>query len=338
MKWRIPLTIGMVVVLIAGAAYWIYFLSMGPAEEAHITVYMSPEPLADALESAFEEEHGDILEMVSGPWCRRLRVEMEAGDINADVIYGAEPLLYMMLEEKGQLLWYNSPEEAWMKSEYIMVEKYFTLANGRYAVIAYNKEKVSEPPSSWKELTEPEWNRKIAIPNAATCATAFAITCGLVNQSDLGWEFYRELKENDAILVDTAMMVVEKVTSGEVWVGICPLDAALRTINKAKKEGVESPLKIIWLEEGAIKIPRPIAIIQDEKRSEKSTELAKKFFDFVLSEEGQKIATKYGYIPVREGLPLPGGVPEKITSISIPWVWAHENGKEIRDTYESIMG
>ena len=81
-------------------------------EAAHITAYISPDPLAAALEEAFEKERGDVLTVVSGPWCRKLKAEMEAGDIQADVIYGAEPLFYLTLKEAGQLMEYVSPEAA----------------------------------------------------------------------------------------------------------------------------------------------------------------------------------------------------------------------------------
>ena len=54
-------------------------------EAAHITAYISPDPLAAALEKAIEAERGDVLTVVSGPWCRTPQAEMAAGDLTAHV-------------------------------------------------------------------------------------------------------------------------------------------------------------------------------------------------------------------------------------------------------------
>ena len=312
------------------------FLTASSAE-GHITAYISPGCLAKELESVFEADYGDVLTVVSGPWCRRMRAEMEAGDIKADVIYGAEPLLYMMLKDEGWLMPYISPERAALKSKYKTKEIYFTLANGRYAVIAYNKKMVkpAEVPARWDDLTNPRWKGKIAIPDATLCAAAFAIPCGLVELQ--GWDFFQRLKENQAMLVNKAVIVGQSIVSAEALVGIVPVDGALRTIKKAKKQGIESPLEIVWPEDGAISTPRPIAIIKDGQRTKEETELAKKFVNFVLSKGGQKIATKYGYLTVRGDLPLPPDIPKKITSVPVDWEWAHKNEKQLRDRFESII-
>ena len=304
-----------------------------------ITVYMSPNPLAAELELAFEAKYGDVLDVVGGPWCRRLRSEMEAGDIKADVTYGAEPLLYMVLKDEEQLMPYSSPEVTALKPEYRTEEEHFTLANGRYAVIVYNK-KLVEPadvPTKWDDLTDSKWKGKVAIPDATLCATAFAMTCGLVQLHGFDWDFFRKLKENEAMLVGKCIDVPVKVASGEASVGIAPTDGVLRMIKKAQQQGVESPLEMVWPEEGAISVPRPIAIIKDEDRSEESTELAKRFVDFVLSEEGQKIATKFGFVTVREDLPLPEGVPAEIKAIEVDWEWAHRHEEALRSMFESIF-
>ena len=182
---------------------------MPSSAEEHITAYISPGCLAKELESVFEADYGDVLTVVSGPWCRRMRAEMEAGDIKADVIYGAEPLLYMMLKDEGWLVPYNSPERAALKSKYRTKEIYFTLANERYTVIAYNKKMVkpSEVPARWGDLTDPKWKGKVAISDATLCATAFAITCGLVKLQ--GWGFFERLKENQAMLANNHSIISE---------------------------------------------------------------------------------------------------------------------------------
>ena len=155
-----------------------------------ITVYMGPIPLAQELEATFEAERGDVLTVVSGAWCRKVRAEMEAGDIQADVLYGADPSIYMILQDAGQLLPYSSPEAAAVKPDYRTGEENFTLANGRYAVIVYNRRFVSpeEAPQTWDDLLDPKWKGKIVIGDPLLCSASFAIACSLVQLHGFDWD------------------------------------------------------------------------------------------------------------------------------------------------------
>jgi iron(III) transport system substrate-binding protein len=285
--------------------------------------------MAAALEEAFEKERGDVLTVVSGPWCRKLKSELEAGDIQADVIYGAEPIFYMGLKKSGALLPYTSPQAA---------NRHFTLADVRYVCIVYNKNMVdvADVPTTIDGLTDPRWAGMLTVPDATQCAAAFAVVAGLV-QPDLDYSFFEGAKANNALLCDRAGKLPAMVASGEAALGVGPHDPVLRLWNKAKKEGSESPVAIVWPEGGALSIPRPIAIIADENRSEAATQLAQEFVDFVLSPQGQTIAVKFGFVPVREGIELPSGVPGDLETIDIDWAWAQANKKDIQAGFESIM-
>jgi len=304
-----------------------------------ITVYMSPITLAQELEAAFEAEHGDVLTVVSGPWCRRVRAELEAGGVQADVLYGADLSIYLLLRDANQLLPYSSPEVAALKPEYRIGEGQFTLANGRYAVIVYNKNRIapSAAPKSFRDLLDPKWKGKVVIGDPLLGSTAFAIVCGLVQLNGFDWDFVRALRENGVMLAGTVGKVAEMVASGEALVGISVHNAALQMIRRAQRQGVESPLAIVWPEEGAIAVPRPIAIVQDVNRSEASTALAKAFVDFVLSARGQQSAAKYGFIPVRADVPAPKEIPAEFTTMTPDWEWINRHAQTLRDKWESVM-
>lgn len=313
-------------------------LGAAATSAAHITVYMGPIPLAQELEATFEAEHGDVLTVVSGPWCRRVRAEMEAGDIRADVLYGADPSIYLLLRDAGQLLPYSSPEAAAVKPGF-RTEGPFALANGRYAVVVYNTRFVpaEEAPKGWDDLLDPKWRGRVVIGDPLLCSAAFAIVCGLVQSNGFDWDYIRALRENEVMLAATAGKVAEVVASGEAWAGICVHDAALRMINRARKRGLEPVLGIVWPEEGAIPIPRPVAIVRDEERPEEDTALAKAFLDFVLSPEGQRIAAKYGFIPVRADVPAPEGIPEEIRATALDWDWISRHDRVLRDKWRAVM-
>ncbi|MFZ7136980.1 MAG: extracellular solute-binding protein [archaeon] len=339
------ITVVIIIALIAGAGY-ISVNQSKPVDEindpqtetetSRITVYCSTPGLATSLEKAFESEHGDVLDVVTGSWCRKLLTEIEAGEVVADVIYGAEPIYFNKLISYDVLIEHDGSYNN-LKDEFITDETHYTLANGRYGVIIYNVNMVTNTPTTWTDLTNPEYTGLVALPNAATCATAYAIIGGLVDNQNYGWEYITALKENGVLLVDTGGNVPKTVASGEAAVGIAPVDAAIRMINSAKKEGVESPLRIVWPEEGVISIPRPIGIISDDQRTEAETEIAQEFVDYVMSEDAQTLAVKQGFISSNINVNSPAGAPDTIPLISVEWNTVLENESTIKETFEQLM-
>jgi len=313
-------------------------------EAGRITVYMSgPGSLAKQLEEAFEADRGDILEVLNaggGSVAKRIWTEMEAGEIHADVVFSSEPLMFLALKEKGQLDNYLSPELSAMQDKYNFGDGYFTPVNARYGIIVYNVENVNENevPTSWADLKESRWNNRLALPDATQSATALAITSGIEQIFNFDWTFFEAMNANNAMLLKRNSQVAEKAKTAEVDAGFLPHDGVLRSINKDRKDGIDSPLRIVWPIEGAISIQRPIGIIANASRPEENVALSKEFVDFVLSKEAQEIMKKFGFISVRNDVSLPKGVPNNVNSIVVDWDYASENEENIRKTYEKIMG
>lgn len=312
-------------------------------KEGKIMVYMSgPETMVKNLEEKFEEKNGDVIEIFHtgcGPLRQKVWTEMEAGNIQADVIWGSEPSMYIALKNKDKLMQYKSSEMKNMIDEYVYGDGYYTAVSARYGVIIYNKDKIKNEdiPKSWKELEEAKWKGKIAMADAAQSATALALTSGLYQINNKSWDFLKALKDNEVMLTKQNIEAVSKVETGEVDIAIAPHDGVVRLMNKAKKQGIKSPLAISWPEEGALSAQRPIAIIKNNARPKKNQEIAEKFVDFILSQPAQKICTKFGFITVRKDLELPKAVPADVKFVNIDWKDASDNEEEIRRTFSDIM-
>ena len=308
-------------------------------ESAKVTVYISPDALGTALEEAFEADHGDVIDIVGGPWCRKLKSEQEAGQIQADVIYGAEPIFFRELMEADALLAYTSPETANHVATYQFDNGYFSAADLRYLGIIYNTTLVDEAdlPTTFEEINDPQWAQLTTVSDATQCATAFAIVAALV-QPDMDMSFYEKAKANDALLSDRAGKIGETVASGEAALGVGPHDPVVRLQNKAKKEGVESPVNITWSTDGAYVIQRPVAIIDKTDRPESVTETAKAFVDFILSKQGQTIiAKKGGFVPMNAEVESSALIPADLPLLTIDWDWAAENSEAITTSFQEIM-
>ena len=314
--------------------------SESPVEDASkVAVYISPDSLGVALEEAFEAEHGDVIDIIGGPWCRKLKSEQEAGEIQADIIYGAEPIFFMELADVGALLAYTPSEAANSIEAYQWDNGYYSVADLRYLGIVYNSTLVAveDLPQTYDGMNNAKWQNFTAVPDATQCSAAFAILAALT-QPDLDMSFFENAKANGTLLSDRAGKLPEMVASGEAAIGVGPHDPVVRLQNKAKKEGVESPVNITWSEDGTYVIPRPIAVIADENRSDADTEIAQMFVDFVLSAKGQAIIVKKGgFMPVRAGMEGPALIPTDLELLQLDWNWAYENSAQLKSEFQAIM-
>ncbi|MGD9156110.1 MAG: ABC transporter substrate-binding protein [Bacillota bacterium] len=307
-----------------------------------ITLYISgPKEMINALEKQFEAKRGDVLDVFAtgcGPLKQKVWTEMLAGGIQADLIWGAEPMLYYALQQKGVLQQYRSPQAKNLQKQYNYGNGYFTPVNARYGVIVYNTAKTSaaKAPRAWRDLTKKCWDKKLAMADAAQSAMALALAVGLYDVSGGNWNLVKAYNVNHLILTKTNVDAIAKVESGEAWAGIAPHDGVLRLVKKAKKKGVPSPLRLVWPAEGAISVQRPIAIIK-KRRSAKLDRLAREFVDFSLSEPAQRIAARFAFITVCNGLPLPDGVPDRIKAVTLNWETIAKQETQFMDGFTQIM-
>lgn len=313
-------------------------------KEGKITVYLSgPEQMLNKIESEFETVNGDVLDLVilgCGPLRQKVWTEKQAGQIQADVVWGSDPLLYYALQDEGNLAQYSPKEYDNLKEEYKVGDNYYTIVNERYAVIAYNKDnlKGDKIPKSFEDLKKEEYTGSVVMANANYSSTALAITSGLYQMSGNNWDYIKALKDNKLFFAKSNGQVPSKIQEGEFDTGIAPHDSVLRLKKKAKKEEYKTPIEISWPSEGALRIQRPVAIIKDESRPSKNQEIAEKFVDFLVSKKVQNITVGMGFVSVREDVSLPQGIPAELVTKEIDWRFAYENESTLRDGVKEIMG
>ncbi|MCT4562724.1 MAG: extracellular solute-binding protein [Maledivibacter sp.] len=309
-------------------------------EEGKIVVYISgPEKMVKKLEEEFEAERGDVsdfLHMGCGPLRQKVWTEKEAGEIQADVVWGSDPLMYIALAEEGYLHKYVPKEYDGIKAEYQIGDGYYTLASERYGVIIYNKNNVNEAPKSFEDLKNKAWNSSVIMADATQSSTALALNSALYQMSGSNFDYLKALFDNKLFLTKKNGEVSSKIAEGEFDGGIAPHDGVLRLKKKAKKEGYEMPIDITWPKEGALAIQRPIAIVENKARPEVNDKLAKEFVDFILSKKAQSITTQFGFVSVRQDIELPNGIPKELKILAVDWQFASDHEEEIRDGFKNV--
>ncbi|MEA1974099.1 MAG: extracellular solute-binding protein [Bacillota bacterium] len=307
-----------------------------------ILIYVSgPEEMLNKLEIAFEEEHGDVCDMLKMS-CGQIRskvwTEHEAGKIQADVVWGSDPLIYNKLDDKELLKDITLKEIENIEGEYIVTDRNYVFVNERYVVIMYNKNKFEdiEVPKGYNELMDGKHSNMLVMADANQSSTALGIASALYQINGNGIEYFKNLHDNGTFLTKSNGQVSSKIMEGQFNLGIAPHDGVVRLANKAKKEGYEMPVSIIWPNEGAIAIQRPIAIIKDDSRSENKEEVASKFIDFMVSKKAQTITDNFGFVSVRKDIENRYKPDGKVVN-KIDWEMASEHEDTLKKQYQEIF-
>ncbi|WKA59382.1 ABC transporter substrate-binding protein [Planococcus shenhongbingii] len=275
----------------------------GSAVSGSLDFYTSqPDADAQALVDAFTEKNPDVEvsifrsgteEVVS-----KIQAEDQAGDIQADVLLVADSVTFENFKKEELLLPYKSPEAEAIDESFIDPDGAYTGTKVMATGLVVNTNEVKDLPDSWTVLTEEASKGKAVMPSPLYSGAA-AYNLGVITkQEDMGWEFYENMRTNDITITQGNGAVLEGVAMGEQHYGMI-VDYL---VAQAKSDG--SPVELVYPKEGVPVITEPVGILANTD-NEKA---AQAFVDFVLSEEGQELASEQGYTPIREGIEAPEGL------------------------------
>jgi len=300
-----------------------------------ILIYISgPEKMVSMIESMFEKKHGDVIDVYhtgSGPLQQKVWTEMMAGSIQADIIWGAEPLMYYSLMDVGVLQAYYPQEYDELYDELKVGDGHFTPTGIRYGTMIVNKTEVSADdfPNSWMDLKNEAFVNQIAMADASQSAMAFALFAAL-SEMDNGKELLESMGGNGVFVTRMNMDAISVVQTGEKSVCIAPSDGAYRLMKSQKSKGMDPVLQLCWPEEGAILIQRPIALVK-KQRSDQQQETAELFLDFSISETCQKLSSQFGFETVRKDLDFV--LFKDVQKMTVDWETLWMNKDEILNLY-----
>ena len=260
----------------------------------------------------------------------KILAEKEAGSIQADVLLVADSVTFENLKEQELLEPYESPEHEGIPAEFVDPTHMYAGTKVMSTVLAVNTEKVKELPTSWNVLTESE-NKGLSIMPSPLYSGAAAYNVGVITrQNAFGWDFFEGLKKNEMTVVQGNGAALKAVLGGEKSYAMV-VDFI---VARAKAEG--SPVEIVYPEEGVPVITEPIGLMKDAKNKL----AAQAFIDFVLSEEGQKVATAIGYTPIREGMQAPEGLKtiDEMNVISAPIEELYKAREDEKRQFKELFG
>ena len=202
-----------------------------------------------------------------------------------DLMYGGSLANYVANADLFQD--YVSPEDANLMDAYKNTRGYCTNYTIDGSVLLVNKDLLAEAGvevTGYADLLKPELVGKIASADPSSSSSAF---CQLTNmllamggyESDEAWEYVQNLFVGQQVAITSGSSAVYKgVYNGEYAVGLTYEDPCVTPI----KDGATN-IEVIYPVEGTVFLPAQIGITKNAKNLEN----AKKFVDFMLSEEAQ---------------------------------------------------
>ena len=150
-------------------------------------------------------------------------------------------------------------------------------------ILAYNKGKVPNPPSTWQALESSAWKGQVGMNDPAQSGPTFPLIAGLMNYLggvSAGEKYFSTLKSNGLVIHPTNGPTLQALTSGQINLALVQSSAAIGATFTDKNIGIKylSPATLL-----------PSAIGIDAKASPQVQAEAKQFISFVLSPAGQKV-------------------------------------------------
>ncbi|MEF2550793.1 ABC transporter substrate-binding protein [Aurantimonas sp. A2-1-M11] len=275
------------------------------AQSGKLVLYTSqPNEDAQATVDAFEAKHPDVdVEWVRDGTTKvmaKLQAEFAAGNPQPDVLFIADSVTMEGLKRDDRLMPYADADTTGFAEGLFDTDKtYFSTKLITTGIV--NNTRSEMTPASWKDLVKPEAEGQTTMPSPLTSGAALVHLATLTQNPDLGWDYVAALAENGTTASGGNGGILKAVAGGEKAYGVIVDFLPIREAANG------SPVNFVFPEEGVSAVTEPVAIL----KTAQNPEAAKAFIDFILSEDGQKLAASQGYLPAREGVAAPEGFPSR---------------------------
>lgn len=302
-----------------------------------LTVY-SPHPAEtiNLVVKEFTQKTGIKVDVVAAGTGELLkRVEAEDGKPLGDVLWGGGAESLASYTDYFEA--YESPELKNIDPQYYDKDFKWIGESPLPMVIMYNTNLVDEAnaPQKWEDILKPEFKGKIAMADPAKSGSAYTIVATMVQafgkDNGQGWDFIKDFYGNlDGKILTSSSGVYKGVADGEYAIGLTLEKEAIKYVLNGAN------VKIAYPEEGTSAIPDGVAIIKDAENMDN----AKKFVDFVLSQETQEIMSKQlSRRSIRNDADAPEGL-EPLSTIKLvdyDFDWAASDKEAILKQWKDII-
>jgi iron(III) transport system substrate-binding protein len=243
-------------------------------------VLPSAERVAKLFETAYPEVKVEVHRTGSQRILQRVMQELQANIKNVDVVHTSDAGHYVLLKEKKLLAKYTPAGVDAFPAGFKDKDGYYYGLRATVNAITYNTKMVSaaDAPKTWKDLLDPKWKGKMVTAHPGYSGVIATHVLALVHLH--GWDYFKQLAQNQLMLVQSANDPSTVVTSGERVVAV---NGGEYSAYQLKKKG--NPLEIVYPKEGVPLVVSPTAITSFAPHPS----AARLFTDFTFTREVQQV-------------------------------------------------
>lgn len=287
------------------------------------------EPIIEEFHKRHPGIRIDLLYSGSVQLEQRIFAELDAGDLQADVIWAANPALFLNLKQRGALARHDSPHAGAIPAGLRDADGMFYAGRVHNMGIGYNTRLVppDRVPKTWEAFLE--FGPRSATASPLHSGTNFNMLGAFVQNEKLGWAWFEKAKAKGMRVVRGTGDVTRGLTSGEFAV-IKGIDYII-----AAEAAKGAPVAFVFPDDGVLSLPSPLGI----GAKARNAAAASVFVDFILSKEGQQMLVDRHFLPVRTDVAPPPGLPSpaEIRSLEVDPVWLAENGPALRERFTQMF-
>lgn len=289
-----------------------------------VVVYMpSPSGLNEKYVADFQEKTGIQVELFEGTTGEILaRLEAEKENPVADVVVLASWSDGLSLKDTDVLLSYpeaaNADKlyEGWIDADQTL----FGTSASAVGVI-YNTTLIESLDADWDELGSEQYKDMLAIADPEKSGSCKDFLAGYMYATNEDWTAFEGMAANGMTVPGANKAALESVTTGEKAILVAGVDYnAYSSMNKGE------PLAIYYPSSGTVINPRPAMIL----KTSHNLENAKKFVDYLLSDDAQKLVADAYLLPGRNDVACDNRTNvSDIPTLATDWSWMMEHASDI---------
>ncbi len=257
------------------------------------------------------------------------RLLAEADHPQADVFWSGDPVRPFLLDERGLIDPYVSPEAAAVPVGFRAEDGTWTGIAARARVLLVNRELLSEGdrPDSIRDLADPRWRGQSAIANPLFGTTTMHVAAlAVIWGVDEARAFLEALQDNQVRVASSNGEVRRLVASGQVAFGLTDTDDAFVALSEG------DPVEVVYPDQdgiGTLVMPTSVVLIAGAPHPAAGRRLV----DCLLSATSERLlAMSAAHMPLRDDTVAPASVPA-VSSLNAMQV----DYAEVAKTMESLQ-
>jgi iron(III) transport system substrate-binding protein len=309
------------------------------SQSKRITAYTSlHEPVARAVFNQFEKESGlkvIFVRLSTGEAVAKLDAERLNPQVS--IWFGGVGIGHIRAKNKGLSLAYHTSTTQHLEQKYKDINHHWAGIYAAPLVFEYNtimlKRYALQIPTSWVDLTKPEYRGHIQMANPGFSGTAYNVLITIVKifGEDQAFKYFQALNKNIPMYSRSGSAPGKRAAIGEVTIAIGYAHDAVKFISDG------FPLAIQFPGEGTGYEIAAISLIKNGPDDE--LENAKKLYDWAFGENAAKVYVKQSYAVPFVNVPLAkGAIPiSKVKTVDQDDEWAAQNRTRLVEKWNTVV-